>query len=92
MMPVLYKTDISSEADLKVFVADIRSEADLIVYETTDSWAATEPDVWCYTDIRGEAAKVVYFTTSHWEADLTIFKTDIQSDAGWVNTSKQGLV
>jgi hypothetical protein len=35
-MPKLFKTDISSEADLKVFVTDIRTEADLIVYRKPD--------------------------------------------------------
>ena len=91
-MPVLFKTDIASEADLKVFVADIRSDADLVVYETTSQWEATEGPIWCYTDIRSEAAKVIYFTTSQWEADLTIFKTDIQSDAQWLNAEKAGVL
>jgi len=91
-MPKLFKTDIGSDADLKVFVTDIRSDADLVVYETTDQWAATEPQIWCYTDIRSEADKVVYFTSSQWEADLTIFKTDIQSDACWQNSGKSHLL
>ena len=91
-MPLFFKTDIASDADLKVFVTDIRSDADLVVYETTDTWAATEPQIWAYTDIRSEANKVVYFTTSQWEADLTIFKTDIQSDAEWINSGKSGLL
>lgn len=91
-MPVLYRTDIASEADLKVFVTDIRSEADLVVYETSSQWEATEAPIWCYADIRGEASKVVYFTNSQWEADLVIFKTDIQSDAGWNDSSKSHLL
>ena len=45
-MTRLYKTDIASEADLKVFVTDIRSEADLVVYETSSSWEATESHLW----------------------------------------------
>lgn len=90
-MPVLFKTDIGSDADLKVFVTDIRSDADLVVFETTNQWEATEGPIWCYTDIRSEAAKVVFFTTGQWEADLVIFKTDIQSDAEWLNSEKAGL-
>ena len=57
-MPKLYRTDIESDADLKVFVTDIRSEAQLIVFETTSAWEATEGPIWCYTDIRSEADKV----------------------------------
>ncbi len=91
-MPKLFRTDIASEADLKVHVTDVRGEADLVVYETTDPWAATESTVWCYTDILGEAAKRVYFTDSQFEADLIIFKTDVQSDAEWVNQGKAGLL
>ena len=91
-MPVMYRTDIESEADLKVFVTDIRSEADIVVFETTDSWSATEPQIWCYTDIRGEAGRIVFFTDGQWDADLTVFLTDIQSDAGWNDTSKSGLL
>lgn len=91
-MPILFETDIAAEADVKVYVTDIRSEADAVIYETTDPWAATESQVWCYTDIRGEASKVVYFAGSAWEADLVIFRTDIQSDAEWVNGGKAGLV
>ena len=91
-MPKLFKTDIASDADLKVFVTDIRSEADLVVYETTDQWAATESMVWCYTDIRSEADRVVCFTESQWEADLTVYKTDVQLHAGWVDSGKSGLL
>lgn len=87
-MPKLFKTDIASEADLKVYVTNIGSEADLIVYETTDMWAATESPIWCYTEIRGDADKVIYFADAQWDADLVIFKTDIQSDAAWVNTAR----
>lgn len=91
-MPVLYKTDIASEADLKVFVTDIRNEADVVIYETTSQWDATESHIWCYTDIRNEAAKVVYFTDSQWDADIKVYKTDIQSDAEWLNSDKQSLL
>jgi len=91
-MPVLYKTDIPSDADVKVCVTGIRSEADLVVYETSSQWEATEAPIWCYTDIRGEASKAVYFTDSAWEADLIIFKTDVQSDAEWLNNAKTGML
>ena len=63
-MPKLFKTDVHSDAELKVFVTDIRSDAHLVIFETTDAWAATEQPIWCYTDIRTEADKVVYFTSS----------------------------
>ncbi len=91
-MPKLFKTDSASAANVKVFVTDIRSEADLVMYESTDQWAATESQVWCYTDIQSEADKTVYFTTSRWEADLIVYKTDVQSDAGWVNGEKATLL
>ena len=91
-MTRLYKTDIASEADLKVFVTGIRSEADLVVYETSSSWEATESQIWCYTEIRSEADKVVYFADAQWDADLTIYKTDVGSDAGWVDRAKSGLL
>ncbi len=91
-MPKLFKTDIASSADLKVFVTDIRSEADLVIFETTDMWAATESPIWCYTDIQGEADKTVCFVSSQWDADLVIYKTDVQSDAGWNNNDKAGLL
>jgi hypothetical protein len=91
-MAKLFKTDISSEADLQVFVTDIRSEADLIVYETANQWEATESAIWCYTDIQSEADKIVYFTAAQWDADLIVHKTDIQSDAGWLNSSKSDLL
>lgn len=91
-MPVLYRTDIESEADLKVFVTDVRSEAHLVVYETESRWEATVPEIWCYTDIRTEADRVVFFTDSEWNADLKIHRTDIQSDAGWLDHSRTGLI
>lgn len=91
-MPLFFRTDIESEADLKVFVTDIRSEADLVVYETGDRWDATVPEVWSYTDIRGEADRVVHFTEGSWNADLKIFRTDIRSDAGWNDPGKAGLI
>jgi hypothetical protein len=84
----MYKTDIASEANVKVFVTDVCSEADLVVHETTDTWAATPSHIWCYTDIQGEAEKLVYFTDSAFDADLVVYKTDIQSDAGWLNPAK----
>ncbi|MBU0493472.1 MAG: hypothetical protein KKA73_16410 [Chloroflexi bacterium] len=91
-MPKLFVTDIASAADLKAFVTDIRSEADLIVYETADEWAATESPIWCYTNIQGEADKTVCFVNSAFDADLIIFKTDVQSDAGWSNSAKSHLL
>lgn len=91
-MPVLCKTDIASEADFKVYVSGIRSEADLIVFETTNIWDATSPHVWCYTNNRSEADKLVSFTDGQWNADIIIFLTDIQSDGGWVNSEKSGLI
>jgi len=32
------------------------------------------------------------FTDAQWDADLTVYKTDIQSDAGWVNSAKSDMV
>lgn len=91
-MPVLYKTDIASDADVKVFVTDIRSEADLIAFETTDTWAATEPQIWCYTDIRSDASKAICLVEIAFDADIVVFFTDVQSDACWVNNDKTGLL
>jgi hypothetical protein len=91
-MPKLFKTDFASDADLKVFVTDIRSEAHLVVYETNDSWLATEAPIWYYTEIRSEADKVVHFAISQWEADLVVFPTDIQPDAGWQDSTKAHLL
>ncbi len=91
-MPKFFVTDIESDADLKVHISDIRSEAHLAVYETDSQWEATEPQIWAFTDIRSEADKVVYFTDGAWNADIVIFKTDIMSDAGWLDSSKEGLL
>lgn len=91
-MPILFKTDIASDADLKVYVTDIRSDADLVVYETTSQWEASGSPVWYYTSIRADAAKTVYFTSSKWEAELIIFRTSVQSDAAWINSSKSHLL
>ena len=91
-MPKFFRTDIAAEADLKVFVTDIRSDADAVIFETTDQWAATEKLIWCYTDIQSEADKIICFTSSQWEADLVVFKTDVQSDVEWVNSEKAGAL
>lgn len=91
-MPRIYRTDVASDADLKVYISDIRSEAELIVFETTDAWAATDAAVWTYTQIRSEADKAVYFTESQWEADLIIYRTEVQPDAGWVSGTKAHLL
>ncbi|HNW58678.1 MAG TPA: DUF6150 family protein [bacterium] len=91
-MPLLYKTDIAADADLKICFTSIRAEADLIVYESISAWEATEPQIWCYTDIRSEANRVVFITDSPFEADLLVLRTDVQSDAGWQNSVKAGLL
>ena len=91
-MPKLFKTDVLSEAELRVYVTDIRPDAHLVIFETTDAWAATDQPIWCYTEIRGEADKVVYFTNSQGEADLVVFKTDIQPEAGWLDSTKSHLL
>ena len=88
-MPIVIQTKVASAADLKVYVTDTRTEADLIVFESFDAWAATEPWVWAYTDVEAEADKVVYFSESPWDADLVIYKTDVQPDAGWVNEARR---
>ncbi len=91
-MPKLFKTDIQSEADIKVFISDIRSDADIVVYETQSEWEATEAQIWCYSQIQRDADKVVSFVDGAWDADVVIFKTDIQSDAEVVNSSKSDLL
>jgi len=91
-MPKLFRTDIASDAEVKVFVTEIRSEADLVVYLTQSQWEATEGPIWCYTDIRSDADKLVYFADGAWDADLTVFFTDVQSDACWQDAGKSGLI
>ena len=91
-MPKFFKTNIESEADLKVFVTDIRSGAHAVIFETTSEWEATESTIWCYTNIRSEADKVVFFVDGAWNADIVVFKTDIQSDAEWLDSSKSRLL
>lgn len=91
-MPKLFKTDIHSEADIKVFISTIGSEAHLIVFETQSQWEATVPQIWCYTTVKSEANKTVFFVDGAWDADMVIFKTDIQSDAEVVDGSKANLL
>ncbi len=64
----------------------------MVIFETTSQWEATSGAIWCYTDIRGEAAKTITNTDSAWEADLIAFKTEVQSDAQWLNSGKSGLL
>lgn len=92
-MPKLFKTDIESEADLKVYVTEIRSEADLVVYETENHWdAAGSQKIWSYTETKLEADRVVYFTESPWDAHLKIYLTEISTEAGWLNSTKDDLI
>ena len=91
-MTKVYRIDCSAEAELKVYVTDIRMDADLIVFETDDMWAASEPGIWWYTDIKGEADCVVCFTRSPWDADLIIYRTVILPEAGWVDGVKTDLL
>jgi len=91
-MTKLYRVDCSAEADLKVYVTDVRLDADLVVFETTDEWAATEPEIWYYTGKMSLADRVVCFTDSRWEADLVIYQTDIKPDAGWISGTKSHLL
>ena len=91
-MTKVYRVDCSAEAEIKVYVTNIRLDADLIVFETDDAWAATEPGIWCYTKTMGEADCVVCFTHSPWDADLIIYRTRILPDSGWVNGTKSDLL
>jgi hypothetical protein len=91
-MPKMHRVDCMAEADLKVYVTDVRMDADLIVFETSDVWAAEEPEIWFYTDVQGEADWVVCLVSSRWDADLIIYRTDIQPDAGWVDQAKADLL
>ena len=91
-MTKVYRVECSAAAELKVYVTDIRMDADLIVFETHDMWAASEPGIWWYTDILSEADCVVCFTKSPWDADLTIYRTDIPPEAGWVDGAKTDLL
>ena len=91
-MTKVYRVDCAASAELKVYVSDVRMDADLVVFETSDMWEATEPEVWYYTDVLGEADRVVCFTRSRWDADLIIYRTDIQPDAGWIDSGKSHLL
>ncbi len=91
-MPKMFRVDCAADADLKVYITDVRMDADLVVFETTDRWAATEPGIWYYCGAMSHADCVMCFTDSLWDADLIIFLTDIQPDAGWVNDAKAHLL
>jgi len=91
-MTKVYRADCTGEADLKVYVTDVRFDADLIVFETTDEWAATEPEIWYYTGAMSRADRVICFTESRWEADLIIYETRILPDAGWIDETKAHLL
>jgi hypothetical protein len=34
----------------------------------------------------------VFFTDGQWNADITVFRTDVQSDAEWINSGKSDLL
>ena len=91
-MPIIYCTDIASEADLQVYRAMVRSEAALVVFETQNRWDATTAPIWAYTDIASDADHVVFICDNPWDAHLIIYGTDIRSDAGWQNADKQHLL
>ena len=91
-MPKLFKTDVASEADVRLYRTDIRSEADIVAFITTSQWEATEGPIWCYTDVRSDADRVVFFADSQWDAQITVFFTDVQSDACWQDGSKSDLL
>ena len=91
-MPKYFKTDIVAEANLKVFITDIRTDADAVIFETASEWESATELVWYYTDIQSDADKVVCFADGKWDADITVFKTDIQSDTEWIDSSKASLL
>jgi len=91
-MTKVYRVECTAEAELKVYVTDIRMDADLIVFETDDMWAATEPGIWYYADVMSQAERAICFTRSRWDADLVVYRTDVQPDAGWVNAAKSHLL
>ena len=90
-MPRLFKLDIASEADVRVYVTDDRADADLIIYETADEWAATESPIWYYTDVLGRAERTIYFTNSRWEADLIVSYLPVGSDQATQWYAQQAL-
>ena len=91
-MPVLYRTENRTDANLKVYVTDDQADADLVVYETASRWEARDSSVWAYTDVPGQADRVVFFSKDPWNVDLIVYRTDERARTGWRNPIKYGML
>ena len=77
---VVYSTQYSSDANIKVYVTQYKSDADLVVYKCQyKSDADGNTGLWYFTEYSSDAKKKLYFT-------------QYKSDAEWKNKSKQQLM
>lgn len=91
-MPILHRTDLPAEADIRVYLTAIQPEADVVFFAAGNRWEAATTSVWYWTDVGSEASKIVCFVASQWEADLTAYQTDVATEAGWQNADKEALL
>jgi hypothetical protein len=90
---IVYATQYTSEAHIKVYVTKYKSDADLVVYKSKYKSDAQDNDgIWYFTDYSSEAKKKIYFTRYVSDADLIVYFTEYKSDAGWQNRRRQQLM
>ena len=77
---VVYSTQYSSDANVKVYVTQYKSDAD------------GNTGLWYFTEYSSDAKKKIYFTQYKSDADLIVYFTEYKSDAEWKNKSKQQLM
>ncbi len=84
----IYKTSEGKKAEVKVCPVDKEYRADLIVYVTQYSHRARGNNgIWFFTDREEHADKSISFV-NEWQADVKVFFTDKEHEAGWRNKSR----
>lgn len=89
----LYKSGSAERADVKVCPVENVNRADLVVYVTQYAHRAIgNKGIWFLTDREDDECKSIYFTNNEWSADIKVFFTIHENEAGWRNKSKKHLL
>ena len=89
----VYSVSSDTGANVKVYAITDSTMADLWVFQaSSDAGVGANNGIWFFTADAASASKKLFFTNNLNDAEVWIYYTSIQSNAGWKNVTKTVLM
>jgi len=88
----IYQVMYEEECDVQIMIVADESECDLKVFFVDDVEKSSKPGCWFVCDFPEDAETKIFFTEDAAKTDIKIFIVEEESQAGWKNEKKRGIM